>query len=333
MIFHLVLNSLFVFFALTLLIELFLFVFRIKNARLRTICRLFPIVKLPFDIFIFSFFGESLFVNFNPFSCEVYLKEFITKLLPMKGGMGGGAPTIIPEYIAAHIPSFYFKWLTLGIASLSLFTIFRKAVQLIKSRTYLKKVLLSASPCRRFITNGQLREKLANQKAVVLISEETQVPFAAGLRHILFPSHLLTQLSQEEFETVIAHELEHLRWKDPILKLISSITCSLFWWIPTQWWIKRLEADQECACDLGIHQFGMDTLDLASAFVKTAKNSHFEPLQMSAMSAFASKGYSHACRLQNIVNSQKTACGNLVKLKFAAGIGMCLLAFVCFWIC
>ncbi len=328
MIFHLVLNSLLVFFVLALLIELFLFVFRIKNARLRTICRFFPILKLPFDLLVFSFYGENLFVNLNPFSCEVFLQEFITKLLPM-----GETPTIIPQYIAGHIPSVYYKLLTGGIAFLSLGIIGRKAVQLMRSRSYLKKILLSSTPCLQLITNGPLRNKLENQRARIMISEEIQVPFAAGLRYILFPRHLLERLSQEEFETVIAHELEHLCWKDPMLKLISSITCSLFWWIPTHWWLKRLETDQECASDLGIHKFDMDSLDLASAFVKTAKNCTAMPLEMAAMSAFASKGHSHASRLENIVNSQKVACGHWVKLKFAVGIGMCLCAFICFWIC
>jgi ABC-type Fe3+-siderophore transport system permease subunit len=231
------------------------------------------------------------------------------------------------------MPPIVFKCLTAAIAAVSIWILCRKAFHLIRSRSYLRNVLLSAKPCQRAIANGQLKEKLQSQKASVLVSEDIDVPFAAGVRYILFPRQLLLKLSQEEFETVVAHELEHLQWKDPILKLISSITCSLFWWIPTQWWLKRLEADQEKASDLGIHKYGMDTLPLASAFVKTANGARFAKLKMDAISAFASNGYSQASRLENILNSERVASGPLMRLKFAAGIGLCLLTFLSFWIC
>lgn len=335
MIFHLVLNSLFVFLILSTLVELFLFVFKIKNARLRTICRFFPILKLPFDLLVFGLYGESLFLNFNPLSCELFLQDLIAKLLPMGpvGNLNTSAPTIIPQYIAEQIPRFYFNLLTAGISVISIAMICRKIFHLINSRIYLKRVVHAASLCDRPVTNALLKKNLEGKKALILTSENAQVPFAADRRTIVFPKELLGQLSQEEFEAIAAHELEHLRWKDPILKLVGSIICSLFWWIPTAWWIKRLEADQERASDLGIHKYGMDALALASAFIKTASNAKFVNLKMAAICSFTTKTNHYTSRLENILNSHQIACGNLVPLKFAMGIGLCLLSFFSFWIC
>lgn len=327
MIFHLVFNSLFVFIALSLFVELFLFLFQIKNARLRTVCRYFPIFKLPFDLLIFTFFDESLFVNLNPFSCELFFQNFIGKIFQINSEVTQLVPT---QYLANKIPT----WITLGLSALCLGIIGRKLYLLVVSNLYLRNILASSIPCPRAITNDQLKEKLMRLKVNLSVSPDSVVPFAAHRSNIIFPQSLYTHYSQEEFEAIIAHELEHLRWNDPLLKMVNRITFALFWWVPSEWWIRRLETDQEMASDLAIHRYGIEPHNLASAFVKTAKRAKGMKLQMvAALCPFAGRNSNHSIRIENILRSGATVRSPFIPLKFALGIGLCLLSFFSLWIC
>ncbi len=101
-------------------------------------------------------------------------------------------------------------------------------------------------------------------------------PCIVGKR-ILFPASLTTTLSSEETEAVIAHELGHCHWKDCGLRLVCSFIASLFWWIPSRWWLKRIEEKQEQASDEMIYRFGISSLALAEAVLKTAQKAKEMP--------------------------------------------------------
>lgn len=89
---------------------------------------------------------------------------------------------------------------------------------------------------------------------------------------ILFPQHLLGQLTQEEFEAILAHEAAHLRWYDGLARLYVDAISTLFWWIPAQWLRRRLVLSQEYACDDSSRQLDIPAVDLASAIVKSARS-------------------------------------------------------------
>lgn len=105
----------------------------------------------------------------------------------------------------------------------------------------------------------------------LLISDAIAVPSAALGNTILFPPEQEAMLTQGEFEAVIAHELDHLRWRDPLLKWTSTLIGSFFWWLPTRWWLKRLAEEQEYACDASAQQYGLENHELASAIIKISK--------------------------------------------------------------
>lgn len=88
----------------------------------------------------------------------------------------------------------------------------------------------------------------------------------------MFPTQLLQNLSGEEVEAIIVHEMAHLRWKDCVVRLVCSWITALFWWIPTRWWQKRIEEAQELAADAAIHKAGISGVVLAGAILKTAQS-------------------------------------------------------------
>lgn len=332
MIFHLLLNSFIVFIILTLLIELFLSVFKISNARLRYLLRLVPILKFPFDLLVFAFFDDNLFVNFNPFSCQVYMQDLMTNIAPLhiQNELAPAEHFIIPQYVASYIPPNLLNITITSMLLISLAIITRKMYLFFHARSYLKKIFASSSSCERPIYNTNLLEQIKQGNVIIRTSDAIQIPFAANLHYIFMPQTLVTELSQEEFESVIVHELEHLRWKDPILKMACDLLCALFWWLPSAWWLKRLELEQEDACDAEVYKYGIDVSALASAMIKVIKNVKYPSYRFAAIASFDSPKNSHVRRIENILNikNKRDYCW-----RYIFAVGACLLASVCFWMC
>ena len=86
----------------------------------------------------------------------------------------------------------------------------------------------------------------------LLASADVRVPMAAGFiqRAIIFPQAVLAQLSPEEFEQVLCHELAHLRRWDDWTQLLQAVGQALLFFNPVVQWIgRRLEIEREIACD------------------------------------------------------------------------------------
>lgn len=328
-------SSVVVFFSLALLIELCFFVFRIKNPRTRAMCRLLPIFKLPFDLLLYKFSLQNLFVNFNPFTCHNYLEQFVLDMIPAHLTLQ--LPTmsgpVLPEIIATQIPLHWMQALIFGFLVISLGLIGHKAYQFFTCVFYLKRTCASAVPCHRLIVNPGLKKNLQRSKTTILVSHEVNIPFAAYGRTILFPKALLHQLSQEEFEAVIAHELEHVRWRDPFLKLVCTTVCSVFWWIPTHFWLKKMDEEHEKACDASVDTYQLDNHALATAIVKvikTAKNSKDpEP----ALCYFATHESIPSKRLHLILERRNRAQRPHLIREYVLCPSLGTLTLLCFWIC
>lgn len=86
----------------------------------------------------------------------------------------------------------------------------------------------------------------------VLASAEARVPMAAGFvrRAIVFPQSLLDELTTQEFEQVLCHEMAHLRRWDDWTQLAHAIAQAVFFFNPAMYWIGgRLKIEREMACD------------------------------------------------------------------------------------
>src|SRR5262249_59208102 len=67
---------------------------------------------------------------------------------------------------------------------------------------------------------------------------------------LLVPADLLAQLTREQQETLLAHELAHLRRRDHWVRALEFVTMGLYWWHPVVWYARRTlrEAEEQC-CD------------------------------------------------------------------------------------
>jgi Zn-dependent protease with chaperone function len=261
------LGNLLVFFAMAFTVELSLVGFKVQNPRIRAFFRCLPIVKLPLGLVLYGI------IDVNLFSCQSLLKPvfcelFFTKETFLEYSQSGLS---LPSYFAAQVPQKVLFGFFAAFLAISVSIALKRAYQCLYLIHYLRKVCRKAKKVSRPILNLKLKNALKERNIQLLMSDAFSVPVAAGKRFILIPKGLLNELSQSEFEAVVAHELEHLRWNDPLVKFLCTSICLLFWWIPTGWWLKRLEEEQEHASDRGIYRFGYEGSALASALVKVLK--------------------------------------------------------------
>jgi WD40 repeat protein/beta-lactamase regulating signal transducer with metallopeptidase domain len=73
---------------------------------------------------------------------------------------------------------------------------------------------------------------------------------AAGRPILLFPQELLARLRPEQCDTLLLHELAHLKRRDHWVRWLELLTAGLYWWLPVAWWARRelQKAEEEC-CD------------------------------------------------------------------------------------
>lgn len=335
MILHLVLNSLLVFLSLSLIIELFLLTFKVHNSRIKYLCRSLPFIKIPFDFFIFAFYGDSLFINLNPLSCDVYVYQLLHKLFPSFINIDSTVDEhlIIPQYLAAQFSHFWLNFFTVSTLTIAFGGIAYKIIQLTQSKKQIRDLLRSSEPSTKAISNTKLRNDLESLCTKIFVSADIEIPFAAHPNYIILPQTILKELSDEEFEAVIAHELQHLKWKDPLVKLIYSFICSLCWWIPAQWWLARLIEDQEQASDASVEHYDMDRIALASAIAKVLKKVKQTPVNTTAACLLSSSKLTLANRLTHILNEQAFSLRNRYAVSCIFACLMSFLAFISLWMC
>ena len=99
----------------------------------------------------------------------------------------------------------------------------------------------------------RLSQQLGIRWSVKLLeSALVEVPTMIGwLRPaILWPPSVLTGLSVEQFESLLAHELAHVRRHDYLVNLAQTAIETLLFYHPAVWWVSnRIRQERECCCD------------------------------------------------------------------------------------
>ncbi len=68
--------------------------------------------------------------------------------------------------------------------------------------------------------------------------------------HLILTRELLEEFTEEEFDTILIHELIHIKHRDNLWAHLQVIILCLFWYHPLVWWlIRRITNECENACD------------------------------------------------------------------------------------
>jgi bla regulator protein blaR1 len=90
------------------------------------------------------------------------------------------------------------------------------------------------------------------QNIILLQSELVKVPVAIGYLKpmILVPLGLVSHLSPQQVETILLHELAHIKRKDYLVNLLQTIIDAIFFFNPAFIWISSLiRQERENCCD------------------------------------------------------------------------------------
>lgn len=119
---------------------------------------------------------------------------------------------------------------------------------------------------------------------------------------LLFPLAVINQLSTDEAEAVILHELAHLQRQDHWWNLLQCLIEVLFYYHPAIHWIgARIRQEREHCCDDIVLRYGPDRLAYARALL------HFEEQQNVPRTALAlAKGGGLLARVQRFIYNQET---------------------------
>jgi bla regulator protein BlaR1 len=100
---------------------------------------------------------------------------------------------------------------------------------------------------------AQLLDKLQITRPVSLLqSALVKVPVVVGALKpvILVPIGMLTHLSPEQVESILIHELAHVRRRDYLFNLVQHLVDTLFFFNPALIWVSSLiRAERENCCD------------------------------------------------------------------------------------
>lgn len=112
-------------------------------------------------------------------------------------------------------------------------------------------------------------------------SSSVMEPVLIGIVHpvLLLPHGLAEQFSPAEIQSILAHELCHLRRRDNLTYAIHLISCAVFWFHPLLWWLgSRLLVERERACDEAVLTSGHGAELYGGCILKVCRHYHVAPV-------------------------------------------------------
>jgi hypothetical protein len=147
------------------------------------------------------------------------LKFVLPPMLPLPTGLFSAAPPL-PELLAVRD--------ALGSAGPGVLT----ALMLLHAAgTLVELARLTASAAR---LRGIIRRAYRHPSLPLLVSSEVSVPLTAGIVHpvVVFPAHLVRELSIAELLKVLAHERQHAASRDVARNALQACVTALWWFHP-----------------------------------------------------------------------------------------------------
>jgi bla regulator protein BlaR1 len=116
-------------------------------------------------------------------------------------------------------------------------------------------------------------------------SESLIEPGVVGLFRpvLLLPEGICERLTSKQLQTILVHELNHVRRRDNLTAAIHMVVEALFWFHPLVWWLgRRLIVEREGACHEAVIAAGGDREAYAEALLTVCKFYVESPLTSAA---------------------------------------------------
>lgn len=180
-----------------------------------------------------------------------YVALLAVAALPLLGHVDPrGAGLVRPPEIA--LPASWAIYLFAGWAILAAVGVLRVGIGL----WHVRRLRQSCAPVDLEMVDPLLRKTLQEfdspRRVTICVSDALPGPTAIGFIRplVIVPSWAMRELSAAELNTILLHELAHLRRWDDWTNLIQKVVGALLFFHPAVWWIeKKLALEREMACD------------------------------------------------------------------------------------
>lgn len=264
-------SSLIAFATVVVIVEASLALFRVERGRIRSLLRTLPFFSLLTDLR-----GDTFSIGywFNPLSCSSCVQKVLLHFFfpELKEYLYTNEISLL-RYLGSDYSHTIFFLIFVLCISTSVFFSLRKLFEGFLLSLTLRSMTKYGTVCKRPIVNVLLANKVLDSQVKIYVSAGVKIPMATYSKAIFLPQEFVDMFSQEEFEAVVAHELDHIHWRDPLVRFCIQQLSAICWWVPTRAWMKRMELDQEIACDQSVMSYGFEDNFLASALVKVASMS------------------------------------------------------------
>jgi beta-lactamase regulating signal transducer with metallopeptidase domain len=222
-----------------------------------------------------------------------------------------GAPGILP--VLAPVRSFIANFLPIG-SSLYLLILAGLLVRYFYHYFYSTRLsregLSRIEPGYRVFVAETSRRMGIRPVVKVWLSKLIDVPVTLGFLKpvILLPFAMAGQLTTEQVEAILVHELAHIRRNDFLLNLGVTLLEGLFFFNPfTRWFIADLKKEREYCCDDLVLQFRYDPQTYVSALLSVARQASQDQQTRLVVAATGSGGNQLLLqRARRILQQQRT---------------------------
>jgi beta-lactamase regulating signal transducer with metallopeptidase domain len=144
---------------------------------------------------------------------------------------------------------------------------------------------------------------------------------------LLLPRALLEDLTPDELDALLAHELAHVRRRDHWVRVLELLATALFWWYPVAWWSRAAlrRAEERCCDEWVLRTLPSSTQAYASGLLKSLSFVSASPAAVPALGSGASPLYEIETRLKEILMSRpapRLSAPFRIALLAAAGFGL-----------
>ena len=179
---------------------------------------------------------------------------------------------------------------------------------------------------------SELCDGLQITKSVKLFqSERVEIPMVIGFLKpiILIPTSVFLQMDAKQLETIIAHELTHIKRFDYLINTVQNLAEIIFFYHPGVWWVSSIiRHERECACDQSVVRLIKNSDFTYARALITILEIGNKSVQSPAQISISATGGRLANRIIRIINNEKP-----ILRSFQRSLLSSLLVFVFIFTC
>ena len=128
--------------------------------------------------------------------------------------------------------------------------------------------------------------------------------WVGGKVRVVIPTLLLKEMDKDQWESILAHELAHVRRRDYLVRWLEWSVLVCFWWNPVAWWGQRMlrEAEEMCCDALVLNRLKPEPIVYANSLLQLVESLAYPAFRPPALASEINSGGHLERRFKMIVS-------------------------------